>query len=189
MNPEKNRIIEVVDYDKNWKTSYSSEAQFLKKIFHSILVSIHHIGSTSIPGMAAKPTIDILISVYQIEKVDYLNGKMKEYGYQAEGEFGIRGRRYFWKYPGKHKFHIHVFERSDKNIVRHLAFKAYLIHNRKVANIYSQLKKSLAVQYPNSIQKYMKGKSDLIKEIEREALLWYIKKRRKIILRIKNENN
>ena len=82
MDFEKNRIIEVINYDKTWKLKYKNEANRLNMLFKSILVSIHHIGSTSIPGMAAKPTIDILIVVSQIEMVDTFNELMAKADYQ-----------------------------------------------------------------------------------------------------------
>ena len=175
MDSEKNRIIEVVNYNANWKFEYKKETKRLKFIFQPIASSIHHIGSTSIPGMLAKPTIDILIEVSKIDKVDTFNELMKEAEYQIEGEYGIKGRRYFWKYPGNHKYHIHVFEKNDKNIIRYLAFKAYLIQNKKRAKEYGGLKKYLADKYPHSIKKYMDGKNDLIKKIEKEALRWQSK--------------
>lgn len=175
MDFEKNRIIKVLNYDKNWKSEYIKEANHLKLLFQPILVSIHHIGSTSIPGMAAKPTIDILIVISQVEMVDTFNELMAKADYQIEGEYGIKGRRYFWKYPGNHKFHIHIFERNDVNIVRHLAFKAYLIENKKRAKEYSELKKFLAEKHNQSIEEYMQGKDSLIKKIEKEALSWYKK--------------
>ena len=176
MDLEKQRIIKVVDYDKTWKYKYDHEAKRLKRIFQSILIDIHHIGSTSIPGMAAKPTIDILVSVRRIEEVDSFNGAMKDAGYQVEGEYGIKGRRYFWKYPGNHEYHIHIFEKGDKNIIRYLAFKAYLIENKELIKEYMDLKRMLAVKYPKSIEDYMDGKNSLIKNIEHKALVWYAKK-------------
>ncbi len=175
MNSEKNRIIKVLNYNKNWKTKYIREANKLKLLFKSIFVSIHHIGSTSIPNMAAKPTIDILIVVNDINKVDALNESMKKLGYRAESEYGIKGRRYFWKYPGNHKYHIHVFEQNDINIIRHLVFKEYLMENEERVKEYSNLKKILAEKHRYSINKYMQGKNDLIKKIETKALSWYKK--------------
>ena len=177
MNFEKQRMIEVLDYNKNWESEYIKEANHLKLLFKPILVSIHHIGSTStsIPKMAAKPIIDILTVVTNLDQVDYFNVNMTKLGYIAEGEYGIKGRRYFWKYPVNHKFHIHIFERNDANIIRHLAFKEYLIKNIKRAKEYMNLKILLSKKYRYSIEKYMQGKDSLIKQIEKEALSWYKK--------------
>jgi len=100
---------------------------------------------------------------------------MFKFDYRAEGEYGIKGRRYFWKYPGNHKYHIHIFEQDNTNIVRHLAFKEYLIKNKKRAKEYKNLKKLLAEKYRYNIEKYMQGKDSLIKNIEKEALFWFKK--------------
>jgi GrpB-like predicted nucleotidyltransferase (UPF0157 family) len=70
------RRVEVVSYNSNWKEMYKEEAEKIKNILNDIIIDIHHIGSTAIPGIKAKPVIDILVEVKDIEGVDQYNHKM-----------------------------------------------------------------------------------------------------------------
>ncbi len=92
---KRQQIIEVVPYDPDWSNQFEKEALLLKLIFSDIFVAIHHIGSTSVPGLAAKPTIDIILEVKDIRLVDKFNEPMEKLGYEAWGEYGIPGRRFF----------------------------------------------------------------------------------------------
>lgn len=103
------RKVEVVSYNPNWKKMYKEESEKIKNILNDIIIDIHHIGSTSIPGIKAKPVIDILVEVKNIEVVDRYNNKMKELGYEAMGEHGIPKRRFFRKRENKRTHHIHIF--------------------------------------------------------------------------------
>ena len=88
------RRVEVVSYNPNWREMYKEESEKIKNILNDIIIDIHHIGSTALPGIKAKPVIDILVEVKDIERVDQYNHKMKELGYEAMGEYGIPKRRF-----------------------------------------------------------------------------------------------
>lgn len=167
--------IVVVEHDSVWKEKYETEAGKLKEILKDILVSIDHIGSTSVEGLAAKPIIDILPVVTDIKKVDAYNAEFEAIGYECMGEFGISGRRYFRKGGEKHRaFHVHVFgQESTHDIRRHLAVRDYLRTHKEAADAYGELKKKLAVQFPNDIDGYCDGKDAFVKELEQNALVWY----------------
>lgn len=137
-------------------------------------MAIHHIGSTAIPNIYAKPIIDILVEAKNLTQVDTRNAAMATLGYEAMGEFGIAGRRYFRKHDaaGVRTHHVHVFEQGSPESDRHLAFRDYLIAHPDEAHQYSQLKRSLANQYPDDRESYMDGKDSFIKEKERQALEW-----------------
>jgi len=107
------RRVEVVSYNSNWKRMYKEELEKIKNILNDIIVDIHHIGSTAIPGIKAKPVIDILVEVKNIEAVDRYNNKMEELGYEAMGEHGIPKRRFFRKGGNKRTRHIHVFQAGE----------------------------------------------------------------------------
>lgn len=85
----------VVSYDKNWISKFENTKRKLLDIFRYIVVDVEHFGSTSIVGMSAKPIIDVMVIVCDINKVDEYNEKMKSCGYVAKGENGMNGRRYF----------------------------------------------------------------------------------------------
>jgi len=167
------RIV-VVEYDPSWIENFNKEAALIRQVFGDILVDIHHIGSTSVPGLKAKPVIDMLPVVTDLAKVDQLNDRMIEYGYEPMGELGISGRRYFRKGGYNRTHNIHVFQADNyREILRHLAFRDYLRAHPEDAIAYGELKARLAALYPSDIESYMDGKDTFIKETEKKALEWY----------------
>ena len=163
------RRVEVVSYNPNWKEMYKEESEKIKNILNDIIIDIHHIGSTAIPGIKAKPVIDILVEVEDIEEVDQYNHKMKELGYEVMGEYGIPKRRFFRKGGNNRTHHIHIFQVGNEEIERHINFKEYLIAHPDKAREYSKLKEKLANKYTYDVENYINGKSDFIKEIDRKA--------------------
>ena len=151
------------------------ESSKIKNILKDILLSIDHIGSTSVPGLAAKPIIDMLPVVTNIKEVDKYNLEFERLGYECMGEFGIPGRRYFRKGGEEHRtFQIHFFgQNSTYDIKRHIAVRDYLRTHKEDADAYGELKKKLAVQFPNDIDGYCDGKDAFVKELQRKALEWY----------------
>lgn len=89
--------VEVVAHDPNWRGEFETEAGRIADAMGDVLVAIHHIGSTAIAGIYAKPVIDILVEVRDVSEVDESSSEMTRLGYEALGEFGIAGRRYFRK--------------------------------------------------------------------------------------------
>jgi GrpB-like predicted nucleotidyltransferase (UPF0157 family) len=165
------RRVEVVFYNSNWKEMYKKESEKIKSILDDIIIDIHHIGSTAIPGIKAKPVIDILVEVKDIEEVDQYNHKMEELGYEAMGEYGIPKRRFFRKGENNRTHHIHIFQAGNEEIKRHINFKEYLIAHPDKAREYSKLKEKLANKYTYDVENYSNCKSDFIKEIDRKAKL------------------
>jgi len=163
--------IRVVDYDPNWKVEYEKEKRAIQEIAGDALINIFHIGSTSVPGLKAKPIIDILLVVHCVDALDQYSKAFEGWGYEVMGEFGITGRRYFRK-GGDHRTHqIHAFQYDNiKEIERHLSFRDYLRENPQACLEYGQLKSRLAEQYPADIDSYGDRKDALVKKIENEAL-------------------
>lgn len=91
------RKVEVVPYKKEWSKLFHDECQKLEDIFGPEMMNVYHIGSTAIPAIHAKPVIDILAVVKDVECVADFNKEMEEMGYDAKGENGIAGRRFFEK--------------------------------------------------------------------------------------------
>ena len=166
------RRVGIVSYNPNWKEIYKEESKKIKNVLSDIIVDIHHIGSTAIPGIKAKPVIDILVEVKDIEAVDRYNNKMEELGYEVMGEYGIPKRRFFRKGGNKRTHHIHIFQVGNEEIERHINFKEYLIAHPDKAREYSKLKEKLTNKYTYDVENYTNGKSDFIKEIDRKAKLW-----------------
>jgi GrpB-like predicted nucleotidyltransferase (UPF0157 family) len=167
------RQITVVPYDPRWSDLFQKEADELVAILGEEVMAIHHIGSTAIPGIYAKPIIDVLVEVRDIERIDAFNPEMAKRGYLPRGEFGIRGRRYFIKGTEESRtHHIHVFQTGNPEFERHLAFRDYLRVHPDEAQAYSRLKQDLARRFPRDADSYMDGKNDWIKETERKAKAW-----------------
>lgn len=167
------RKIEVYSYDEKWKQMFKEEAAKLQIIFGNEIVDIHHIGSTSVPGLKAKPIIDIMPVVRDINSVDNYNISMQEIGYEPKGENGIPKRRYFQKGGENRTHHVHIYQTGSYEIKRHLAFRDYLRLHTDDMKKYADLKEELAQKFPYDIESYINGKNCLVKEIERKSLNWY----------------
>jgi len=165
-------IVRVVPYDSHWPASYAAEAERICKAVGEVAVRIHHIGSTSVPGLSAKPIIDILLEVSDLAALDACSPTIEALGYEAMGELGIPGRRYFRRDNdfGERTHQIHAFAVSSEEIHRHLAFRDYLIAHPEIARAYGELKQELALRFPTDIDGYMDGKDSFVKRHEAEAL-------------------
>ena len=168
------RKVEVVPYNPSWRSLFETEANQIAIALAENVIAIHHIGSTSIETIYAKPIIDILVEVSLIAKVDEHHSLMKLIDYQCMGEFGIKDRRFFLKdnSAGIRIYHVHVFEVNSEQVHRHLLFRDYLTYHPEQAQMYSNLKQSLSNKHPLDIQKYMDGKDEFIQEIDRQAAKW-----------------
>ena len=169
---EQIRVIEVVPYNSQWEEEYRKEAKEISSIMSDEIVEIHHIGSTSIPNIHAKPVIDILIGVKDIENVDKHNKEMEKLGYIAKGEFGIPGRRFFLKGLYNRTHHVHIFQTGNTEIERHLNFRDYMISHPEEAKYYGALKKELATKFRHDNEGYCNGKDTFIKDIDKKAEEW-----------------
>lgn len=166
--------VRVVPFDSRWAEMYAAEARRVAAALGVNAVAVHHIGSTSIPGIFAKPIIDILVAVADIELVDAHRVAMEALGYEVMGEFGIPGRRYFRKddAAGIRTHHVHSFAVHSGEIDRHPAFRDFLRAHSEFAQQYSELKRRLAAAHPDSIERYMDGKDAFIREVQRRGLEW-----------------
>lgn len=155
------KIIEIVPYDPNWPHIFEAEAIEIKKALGNNCLDIHHIGSTSVPGLAAKPVIDMVSVVHNIMTLDDATGAMEILGYEAKGEYGMIFRRYFQKKG----FNIHVFEQTSSEIDGHLLFRDWMREHAADRESYATLKQDLALRYPNDIYQYVFGKDAFVKNI------------------------
>ncbi len=172
------RMVEVVDYDPEWPSLYNEEADKIRRILGSELIAIYHIGSTSVANLKAKPIIDIMPVVKDICAVDCFKGQFEAIGYEALGEFGIAGRRYFRKGPETRTHHVHVFEDGNRHdIERHLAVRDFLREHPGEAEQYGRLKSELAALFPYDKRAYVDGKDSFVKALEKKAVEWYLAQR------------
>lgn len=167
------RNVIVTPYNQNWPAMFKTEAELLRGIFGPELLDIHHIGSTSVEGLAAKPVIDLLPVCPNIEAIDAFNEAMTAAGYEPKGENGLPGRRFFQKGGDERTHHVHLYEAGHPDIERHLAFRDYVRAHPSASKEYGALKTELANRFPTNMEAYIEGKNEKVLEIERKALDWY----------------
>jgi len=160
-------IVTVSNYNPLWKKEYETEREKLIKELNGILIGIEHIGSTSIPGLSAKPIIDIMVGVKSLEDVtDVYKEGLYTIGYEYVEHANFPHRRFFrkgeWR-AGTHHLHIYEFEGVHWN--NNLFFREYLINNREAKEEYSMLKKELEQQYKHDRVGYTKAKEPFIEGI------------------------
>jgi GrpB-like predicted nucleotidyltransferase (UPF0157 family) len=171
----KQRNVVVVPHDPSWADAARVEgAAIAQALGDDLVVVVHHIGSTSIPGIHAKPILDLMPLVRSLETVDARNTAMEALGYEVMGEFGIAGRRFFRKDDGagERTHNVHVFLEGGAGVARHLAFRDFMIAHPEHARAYSDLKREVAARHPHDIDAYMDGKDAFIKDMEARALEW-----------------
>jgi GrpB-like predicted nucleotidyltransferase (UPF0157 family)/GNAT superfamily N-acetyltransferase len=160
------RNIEVVTYNPEWLEMFELEAERIKQVLGSNCVTIHHIGSTSVPGLNAKPIIDILPVVKNILEADKATKAMESLGYEAKGEYGIAFRRYFQKGKNIRTHNVHVYEEGDPEIDRYLKFRDWMRSHDDDAQAYANLKIELAAKFPQDILQYCNGKDAFVANID-----------------------
>ncbi|MBP9722723.1 MAG: GNAT family N-acetyltransferase [Gammaproteobacteria bacterium] len=162
--------IEIVKYNPDWPKLFESEAVLIKQALGDNCIAVHHIGSTAVPELAAKPVIDILPVVLDITKVDIKNINMAELGYNAKGEYGIPLRRFFQKKINIIRTHnVHVFEQGNTEIDRHLGFRNWMRSHSYDREKYAELKQDLANRFPNDMMSYGLGKDQFIADVDHKA--------------------
>jgi len=173
------RTIDVVEHDPAWATAFADEAAQLAAVFGDTLIAIHHVGSTSVPGLAAKPTIDILVVLHETKTIDHFSEPMEKLGYRVRGECldaeipGTPGRFYFTKNRGDERtHHLHACAAGHSEIADKLMFRDYLRAHPQRAAEYGALKQRLAVERRHDNIGYMRGKDAYIRELLDEARRW-----------------
>lgn len=138
----------------------------------------YHIGSTSIPGIACKPLLDVMLCVRPpngLAQLDAMNTRFEAIGYEVLGEFGILGRRYYRQLDARseeHLVHVHAFLADDPHTTRHLAFRDFMRTHHARAKTYSDLKHQLVLAHDSEREAYMDGKHDFITHTDTLAAQW-----------------
>lgn len=114
--------VRLSEYEENWVRMFEDGAQLLRGVFGDEIIKFEHFGSTSVPGLKAKPVIDMMCLVKDIQKIDTFNERMNSLGYDVAGEWGIQGRQLFRKGGENRTHHIHVYQFDNPQIERHLVF-------------------------------------------------------------------
>lgn len=163
------RAVEVVDYDPCWPTRFETLRARIVAALGSLADSIEHVGSTSVPGLAAKPIIDMDVVVVSAMDVPAAIERLGLLGYVHRGNLGIDGREAFESPPRQIEHHLYLCVRGSAALSNHLTVRNYLRHNPEAAIKYGMLKKRLAKQFPMDIDRYVDGKADFLVGVLREA--------------------
>lgn len=165
----------VVAHDPRWARDFEREAEAIHAALDIPPIALHHIGSTAITGILAKPVVDLLGVVADLDGIDRRAATMRGLDYEVMGPYGIDGRRYFRKSgaDGRRTHHLHVFAAGSPQIERHLAFRDYLREHPSKAAEYSALKARLTAGGGASMDAYIEGKAPFIAATDALALDWY----------------
>jgi GrpB-like predicted nucleotidyltransferase (UPF0157 family) len=157
----------IVDYDPFWQLQFVQEAEKIKKALNAPELIVEHIGSTAVPGLCAKPIIDILIAVEDLKDEKIIVG-LSKLGYVFEPDSGEQDRLFFCKVTIR-TYHVHVVERNSWAFRRHVLFRDYLISNPLVCSEYAALKKESAKKYRLDRKGYTRSKTEFIESALRRA--------------------
>ncbi len=160
-------------HDKNWAKAFQFVSDELKKVLTGI--AFHHVGSTAISGISAKPILDILGISSSLANFDSQKSQLETLGFVCKGEYGIPGRRYNVLYDQSENIglvHLHIFEESNDEVEKHLVFRDFVRADMESAARYQELKLSLAKSHLSQREKYTEGKSQLISAILQKAKVW-----------------
>ncbi|MBD3192632.1 MAG: GrpB family protein [Candidatus Heimdallarchaeota archaeon] len=166
--------VEISNYDPNWPKEFEEEKQRLLSLIGSHVIGIEHVGSTAVPGLGAKPIIDILIGLKDLNDAKSCIPLLERlnYEYVPEYEDELPERRYFRKPPrgqGRRKFHIHMVATSSDFWERQLLFRDYLRLHPEVAKEYYILKKELVAKFTNNRRMYTDNKTVFITKVLEKA--------------------
>lgn len=168
--------VEVVPHDPSWTERFGAEkSRILATLGHladgGVVERLEHIGSTAVPGMPAKPCVDIVMAAWPMPLPPEAVAALEGLGYTYRGENGIPGREYFTQ--GPHDFHLHVVQGDSDFITDHLLFRDFLRAEPAAARRYAATKRELAARFPDERDRYQAGKSPLIEELLDAARRWY----------------
>ncbi|TPG40674.1 GrpB family protein [Sphingomonas koreensis] len=168
--------VTLVPHDPSWSRQAELEIGRLQRLPGVRRIIFHHIGSTAVPGILAKPTLDLLGVAAGLGDLDSARAAMELAGYEWHGEFGFVGRRYLTltdHRTGIRAVNLHCYASGDPAITRHLAFRDYLRADPELATGYECIKRHCAKLYPGDSHAYTTCKDEWIKRVEADALIYH----------------
>lgn len=170
----KGRRYSVQEYDPNWVTQYETEVNDLESALGSELLSVEHVGSTSVPGLAGKPTVDILAVVQKIEQVEDFIGKLESLGYKYLGQYVMEGSRLFAKEENNTRLvDLHFYHQGHVHIDEMLDLRDYFRTHPEAVKEYTNLKFDLINKYPDDYGSYREHKDKWMNALKAKVGLNY----------------
>ncbi|GAA5029151.1 GrpB family protein [Actinopolymorpha pittospori] len=164
--------VQIVAYRDTWPGTFAVLGSRLRGGLGDVALRIDHIGSTSVPGLAAKPVIDIQISVAEFEPVDSFRGPLRELGFEHRVDNPDRTKRYFREAPGQRRTHIHVRRSGSFSQQYALLFRDYLRAHADAAKEYADVKRQCAAEHSHDREAYVEAKAFFVWELIRRADGW-----------------
>lgn len=161
--------VELVPHDPAWAAAAEAEAAAIRETLGAIVLAVHHIGSTAIPGICAKPILDLIPVVQSLETLDKRRRSMEALGYEWLGELGLPRRRYCRKddpVTGRRLVQLHCYAAGDPEIGRHLAFRDRLRADPRLSRAYEREKWRCRSLHPSDSHAYSECKGGWIRAVE-----------------------
>jgi GrpB-like predicted nucleotidyltransferase (UPF0157 family) len=166
---ENHRRVLVVDYDPSWPDMFEVLRRPVWAAVRDVAVSVEHVGSTAVPGLAAKPIIDMDVIVASSDSLPEAIGRLATLGYIYRGNLGIDDREAFDSPQGLPAHHLYVCPEESVALANHLALRDFLRRDAVAVAEYSRIKRQLAARFPDDIDSYITGKTDFILTVLRNA--------------------
>lgn len=168
------RKYSIRDYDPNWKFQFSVIKNFLKEVFEDKAIQIEHVGSTSIEGMKAKPLIDVLVTVEEMEPFLEQKDRMISAGYEWGENYIEPNSLIFFKLgpDGEKLENIHVCKKGSVKARQFIVMRDYLRSHSEKVKAYSDLKEINVSLYPDDYPAYREAKAPFLEQLEKDAYEW-----------------
>jgi GrpB-like predicted nucleotidyltransferase (UPF0157 family) len=161
--------IAIQDYDPLWPQRFETLQSRIDAVLAGSITAIEHVGSTAVPGLAAKPIIDIDVLLTSAADLPLVISKLASLGYQHRGDLGIPSREAFRAPPDDFPHHLYVCSPGSLEYRRHVAFRDYLRTHPRDASAYADLKRKLANQFAPDREAYTQAKSEFVAEVLRRT--------------------
>lgn len=186
---KKHRPYQLLPYDQSWPEQFETKKKNISDILGDCILEIHHMGSTSVPGMMAKPQLDILVIVDDLDNARAKVSEMEKRGFVSRGNYTHIGEEYFTEDGplGQRLVSIHVLPVGHEQIEKILSFRDYLRENEEARNRYLAVKKELYQKYADNYHEYDSGKGLVIKELQEKAVEWRRTKNIRSVMENKDE--
>lgn len=163
----------IEEYRPEWKTTFDTEADRIRRVFGDDIIAIEHVGSTSVPGMAGKPCIDMDVVIKDISRIAAHEQQLEKLGYEALGELVAKNAFFFGKEKNNARiFNLDVMEVSHSELKKTVAVRDYLRAHPDEVKGYSDLKRALFDEYANDYGSYRRRKDIYMKSLEKKAHSW-----------------
>jgi GrpB-like predicted nucleotidyltransferase (UPF0157 family) len=165
--------VRIVDYDPAWPALAEAELRRIKEALGGVAVRLEHVGSTAVAGLAAKPIVDLQLSVDAVESQERYVKPLERLGYLFVPAPASPDHHFFAKPPERPRtHHLHVCEVGSEHELRHVAVRDFLRTHEDEAAHYAGLKRQVVARHPQDRLAYIEGKDEYVAALEERAVLW-----------------